>query len=257
MRGGDASVGLRYAGLRRDELRLSDLDAAASLIEFFLVGSQGAGSGVSIRFRGVVLLLGDFALVEQWFVAREIGLRELGIGLALVNVGLRPSKIGSLGLLVGHLRAREVGFGACQLCIRARSSARHVFTSARNVHTGRLRVRFRQSQFTLGLVEFGLIVARIDAHQHLAGLNLLVVIDQDFGHTAVDLGRYRRDVTVDLRVVGALAIVVVEIERRKDDHQSHARDQHNTAQLGIGEPLWRLLQRQTLFRQGLNPCRIL
>ena len=65
------------------------------------------------------------------------------------------------------------------------------------------------------LIDLGLQIARIDAHQHVAGLHLLVVVHRHFQHAAVDFGGDRDNVAIHLRVVGGDAVAIVQPRTRR------------------------------------------
>ncbi len=135
MRRGNTGFGLLDARAGREQLGFSDIDRALRLRQFFLIGPQRAGRGVGIGFCRIVLLLGNFALVEQRFIARQVRLRQLSIGFALLDVGLRPSEIRGARLVIGDLRAFEVGHCSGQLRIRAGGAAGDILARARYIHS--------------------------------------------------------------------------------------------------------------------------
>src|SRR5579864_3104114 len=54
------------------------------------------------------------------------------------------------------------------------------------------------------LIEFGEELAVVDHHQHVAGLDELVVADPHLAHIALDLGAHRGNISLDEGVVRAL-----------------------------------------------------
>ena len=76
-----------------------------------------------------------------------------------------------------------------------------------------LQLALGLQQRGLGHIDPGLVIARIDAHQHLPGLDRLVVHHQHFDHVAGDLGRDGGDVAVHFGVVGGNAVAVMQTRR--------------------------------------------
>jgi hypothetical protein len=64
--------------------------------------------------------------------------------------------------------------------------------------------RTRARQFGVGLREACVVVARIEADQHLSGLHALVVLHEHIGDEAVDLRREHRDIAAHVGIVGRL-----------------------------------------------------
>src|SRR5271166_1402493 len=98
MRGADTSLGAFDASSGSFQLRAGDINVALGLRKALLVGDQGAGGSVGVGFRGVKLLLGDFALLHEGAIAIKIGLAQLCVGTAPRNVGLSYGQVGSLRL---------------------------------------------------------------------------------------------------------------------------------------------------------------
>ena len=175
---------------------------------------------------------------------------------------MRKRQVRRLRLLVRRLRARQIRLRSQQLRVRARSSARHVFRRPRNIHARRPRFAFRQLQRRLGLIHGRLIIARIDLHQLLPRFHHLVVLHQNFRNPPVNLRRDRRDVPVDLRVVRALAVVVVEEQSRQRCDQHHAAKNRQPLHLRIRQPCWlfflerHFLQSGRTFAAFSNPTSI-
>ena len=60
------------------------------------------------------------------------------------------------------------------------------FLRVRDGDVGRMRLCFGQAERGLGLIHASLKIAWIDLYQHLAGLNGLIVVDEDIGDVARD-----------------------------------------------------------------------
>src|SRR5208283_383507 len=164
--------------------------------EALLIRVQGAETCIGVCFGGVELLLGDFPLFHQRGVALQIGLGELRVGAAAIDVGLGKGEVRGLRLFVGSLRAKEIGLRAGELRIRAGLATGDIFAGARNIHARGTSFAFRQSQGALGLIDGGLIIRRLNLGEHLAGLYGLVVLDKNFADAAGNLGRDGGDVAV-------------------------------------------------------------
>src|SRR4029077_12410339 len=158
MRGGYACLGLQHAGFGRVKLRAADFDIALGLHELLLIGVQRAGGGVGVGFRGVVLLFRNFALFHQREITSEIRLRELRVGAAFFDIGLRVGEVRGLRLFVSGLGAHQVGLRTGELGIGAGSVTGRVFTGARNIHAGGAGFAFGKSERAFVLVESGLII---------------------------------------------------------------------------------------------------
>src|SRR5260370_31920524 len=133
MRTGYAGLGLQNGGLGCFELRAADFDIALGLHELLFIGVQRTGGGVCIGLRGVVLLLGDFALFHQRKVAREVGLRESRVGAALLDISLGIGEIGGLGVVVGGPVEAHGGFCAGAVCRGTVGGARGGSAGARGI----------------------------------------------------------------------------------------------------------------------------
>jgi hypothetical protein len=66
---------------------------------------------------------------------------------------------------------------------------------------GIAQLRLGIGQLRLGLRDGRFIAAAIDAHQRLAGLDLLVILDQHLGHIAIDLRSQHGDGTTHIGIV--------------------------------------------------------
>ncbi len=232
---------LQHSRLCRVQLRLHDFHIPLRLRHFFLVRLQRAGCRIRIGLRRVILLLRNLALLHQRLVARQIRLRQRRIGKALVHVRLRIRQVRRLRLLIRGLRLRQVRLRSQQLRVRARVPTSHVCDRARHIHSRGSRFTFRQRQRCLGLVHRCLVIPRIDLHQHLARFHCLVVVHQYVRHFPVNLRRDRRDVPVDLRVIRAFAVVVVEEQSGQRRQQYRSAKNRKPPHLRVCEPLWRFL----------------
>ena len=248
----DARFRLLYARARRYQLRSGDINRALCLRQFFLIRSQRTGCRVGIGFRGVVLVFGNFAFVEQRLITRQIGLPQLGIRFTLLDIRLRKGEIRCARLVVGNLSALESSYGAGQLRIRTGCAAGHVLARPGNIDSRGSRIAFRERQSGLGLVHVGLIIARINPHQHLTGLHGLIVRNQNFCDAPVNLGSDRSDVPIHLRVVRRLAIVVVHKKSGRYREQHQPANHEQAPHLGTLQALWRLLKKDLLLRPRLD-----
>ena len=84
----------------------------------------------------------------------------------------------------------------------------------------------RGTQLALGLqqggagdIHPGLIIARVDAHQDLAGFHRQVLDYQHFQHVTANLRRNRRDVPIYLGIVRRYAILEVQVRPDTNGHQ--------------------------------------
>ncbi len=181
-----------------------------------LVGVELALREVRRLDVAVIFLLRDFGFVRQRLHALQVRLGFVVARLALCDVGLGKREVGGGGFLVGEPGAH--GVGLCSGNYAVRGGRRH-----RHNAGGALRLALGERERGARLLDFRFIVARIDADEHLSGLNLRIVQHQDFGDAAVNFRGHRRDVRFDLRVVGRDAIAVVEIETRHQHQQTGRR----------------------------------
>ena len=86
-------------------------------------------------------------------------------------------------------------------------------------------LRFGDGDGRLRLIHPRLIIARIEAHEHLPGFDVLIQIDEDFAHASRHFGGDRRDVAVHLGVVGRFAVAAVppEVARHQNDEQQNGQ----------------------------------
>src|SRR5258707_2611206 len=235
MRTGYAGLGLQNAGLGCFELRAADFDIALGLHEFLFIGVQRTGGGVGIGFRSVILLLGDFALFHQRKVAREVGLRELRVGAGLLDIGLGIGQIGGLRLFVGGLGAHQVGLCAGELCLGAGGAASGIFAGSRNVHASGAGFAFGEGERAFGLVKGGLIIRGIELDENLAGFHRLIVVHLNFGDASINFRGNRRDVAINLGVVGAFTVVEVKVQAEQCGQQNEASKDQACTQLGTDQ----------------------
>src|SRR5258708_5441184 len=235
MRAGNAGLGLQNAGLGCFELRAADFDIALGLHEFLFIGVQRTGGGGGIGFRSVILLLGDFALFHQRKVAREVGLRELRVGAALLDIGLGIGEIGGLRLFVGGLGAHQVGLCAGELCLGTGGAAGCVFGGARNIHASGARFALGEGEGAFGLVKSGLIIRGIELDENLAGFHRLIVVHLNFGDASINFRGDRGDGAINLAVVGAFPVVEVTVQAEQCGQQNEAAKDQACTQLGTDQ----------------------
>ena len=93
----------------------------------------------------------------------------------------------------------------------------------------RLRGGFLRS----GLVELRLVVARIDANQHLAGGDVLVVVEQKLRDLAGDAGRHLDGVGIDHGIVRRFEMTVlqplIDADHEKAADEDDPQDDHDRA----------------------------
>ena len=107
--------------------------------------------------------------------------------------------------------------------------------------------RLGTSEIGLGAGQRRLIVARIDLQQQVAGLDLLVVVDQEPQHLAADLRAQADRIPVDECVIGGdEAAIEPPIGRAADDRRPDRGDGDQSAQ----PALLLLLGRGRRFRWG-------
>src|ERR1700744_848732 len=87
-------------------------------------------------------------------------------------------------------------------------------------------LRLREAQLRLGLVDLGLIVARVDPHQYVALVNVDVVVDIQRDHIAGYLRRDRDRIAVGVRVVRGYLVAGCEPPDERDyrDQQDDAAE---------------------------------
>jgi hypothetical protein len=81
----------------------------------------------------------------------------------------------------------------------------------RDSHAGRVQLAFGLHHRGLGDIDGSLVVARIDAHQHISGFHRLVVEHRHLHHVARDLGRDGADVAIDIGVIRRYTVAEVHI----------------------------------------------
>ena len=115
----------------------------------------------------------------------------------------------------------------------AGASAFGDFLGVRHGDVGGMRLRFGESERGAGLVHTRLKIARINFHEHLAGMDGLIVIDENFGDVAGDFRGDGIQMAVDFSVVGgnAPAEVPVTGDGRHDDDD--AADDERAPKPGI------------------------
>ena len=226
-------LGLGHARARREHGGLADLDTPFCLRQSLLVGPQLALRHAFIRGKRVQLLLGNLFLLRQRYHPGEIRLGQLECGVLLLQLGMRVREVRGPRLLVRETRAREVGFRRGQLRLGVQIAAGRRLLRQRNADVRSLRLTFRHGHRRSLLVHLGLIIARINKHQHLAGLHRLVVVHQHLDHIARNLRGNWGEVPVHLRVVRALPRVEVHEQPRRGGKHQRASKRRGPAPLRI------------------------
>ena len=152
----------------------------------------------------------NLGLIDQRLHAGEIGLGAFVIGLAGPHVGLGDGDIAAGGLFVRQTGTFEFRHGIGKLRGGARGAGLGGVAGQRDDGLGGMQLALRLHQGSAGDIDPGLVIARIDAHQDVAGLHRLVVLHQHFEHVARDFGGDRGDVRVHLSVVARDAIAEME-----------------------------------------------
>ena len=171
-----------------------------------LIRVQGAETGIGVGFSGVKLLLGDLALFHQRGVALQIGLGELGVGAAAIDVGLGKGEVRGLRLLIGSLRAKEIGLRSGELRIRTGLAAGDIFAGARYIHT-RNALRLPPEPARPWPDRRRPDNPRVESGRAPGLFHGLIVLHEDFANAARDFSSNGGDVAVNLGVVGGFAIV--------------------------------------------------
>ena len=169
----------------------------------------------------------DFGLIHQRLHAVHVGLSTIVAGLFGPDIGLGHGDVRRGCLLVGRTGALLFGLGIGQSGAGGGGCGLRGIGSERHHLPGGMSLAFGLQYGGLGHIDSGLIIARIDAHQHLPGLDRLVIQHRHFNDIAVDLGRYGGDVPVDIGVVGGDAVAIVQPggrgapRKHQQDHQEH------------------------------------
>ena len=186
-------------------------------------GLRGRGR----RHRRLVLLPGNLVLVDQQLVARHVvaGLLEVRLGFA--DLGLRRFEPrpcgGQLALRAQHERGRVRPGRRRRLQL-----TRGVGGDDRNIDARAFERRFGVSQVRLRLRERDLVVARIEPHQDVSGIYVLLVFGPHLNHVPGNPSAHGIDVAVDLGVVGGFVRVQVPpqvIARDAQNHDDHRGDE--------------------------------
>ena len=171
-------------------------------------GSIGA---LRVGNDGVKLLLRDLLLLDQLLVASDIV-----IGLDRVRLRLRELCARCVSLFLrrsdGRLCVGDIGL--CAGDVRLRSGA-----GDGNAAAGGLCLCQRVLVIGFRLREGDLVVRGIDLNQNVSGLYHLVVVEVDLCDMTRNACGDIVDMTVYLRVVGALPMTRVDIERDSTNDQ--------------------------------------
>ena len=190
------------------ELGLTQLHLALELRHPALDRVERGGRRRIGRLRLVELALRDVPVLDQATEAILLARGLHGIAARARDLGgdggqrraprlePRPRLVHRrLGGLLGDARRLERGRGLFALRLRR-------LPGELRLRPHRLEARRGHRHCRLRLVDLGLVVTRIDAQEHLAGLDGLVVLDGQAGHVTRHLGGERRDRALDVGVVG-------------------------------------------------------
>ena len=130
-----------------------------------------------------------------------------GAHFAALEVELRKTKVGD-GLVIGGLR-RALGGGDLVHPLRGDDDAGRQRTVALQVRIGIVEHGALAEQHRLGLLQRDLVARAIDPEQHVAALDLLVVLHQHLGDEARDVGRNRNHVGPDVAIARPRLVHVI------------------------------------------------
>ncbi len=196
--------GLLFAGARPHQLAFRYLDAGLRLRDLGLRGFDGGALHIGRGHRRVELLLRHLVLGEQAAQPLDVAGGFRGVRFDLTHPGSRRDQPrprllelllclvdGGLGLFDRPLSRRQGARGR-----RRRDGHGALCGLRRGLRIGKLRA---------SLGDRDLVVARIELDEHGACFDVLVVGHGQLEHDAADARRDRRDVRVDLGIVGRLA----------------------------------------------------
>ena len=176
-------------------------------------------------YGSVKLLLADDVFFDQRLVTRQIGLRLGIVRFGLIHVGPRRGQL-LLGLPDAGLRAAHVGIGRAQVAAGVDSDDRHIDVGRRGIGPG-------AGQRGLGVLHRDLVVAGVEVGDRVARLHHLVLFDVDLRNLAADARAHLDQVTVDLRVVGILAVGGAPPDAEGDEHDHHNRCNQDAPAAGL------------------------
>ena len=223
----ELALGLRLAALHDVDVLLCQHDCRLRRLQRRLRLLLG-------RDHEVVLLVRHFVLRDERLEARLVlrRARQVRFRLALSRLRRRQARLRRL-----DVARRQVDTGLRVLPLRLRAGqlrARHRRVDG-DARARRLRRRARFGQVGFRPGERHLQVARIDLDEHVALLHFLVVSHQDPLDRAADLRGDRRDVPVDLRVVGRLPTRQMN-PRRDDDRDDDETSGHQPPRAAAQAP---------------------
>ena len=185
--------------------------------------SSGARPGRGDRL--VILLVRNFLLVHQLFVAPDVVLRLDVIGDGLLQLGSRR-----LELLARHGNS---GASALHFRLRRRQLAAGIDRRDRNVHLHGFGRGLGILIGGPGLRHRHLVVLGINLDQRRARLHKLIVVDQKLDDVSGDTRADGVQVAINLRVVGGLVAAQVAPEKEAGHQQHNSAHDQGQAKAGI------------------------
>ena len=195
------------------------------MLHRLLLGERRVGLG-ELCLEDVDLLLGDG---DNRDVALQRGLLFANVGLRLLRSSARcrsrssPDRCSAGNPAAKRRAPPDPKRPAGGLLDRRASAGR---SAGRGVDAG-----LRRRDIGARLVERGLVIARIDAREHLARLHRLVVVDRHLGDVARHLGADQDRMRLHIGIIGrdqkaaGRPVVVAVTRRRREQQRCRRRDQ--------------------------------